>query len=257
MDKKTAEQEFHDQSFAHNTRASLYRFYSVMKNGRARYLEAILGDCRGKAVLEYGCGSDGSDSFTIARNGARVVGIDISPVAVSMSQRLAEEKELTRSVRFAVNDAERLQFPDGSFDMVVGSGILHHLDLDRSFSEIRRVLKPGGRAVFLEPLAYNPAIALYRLFTPSMRTRDEHPLKRRDITLLRRTFGEVHLTFYCMLSLLNVFMLSSPALEKTLRLTDRIDELLFRWVPPSRWLAWQVLIVAKSPASALRAHDWE
>jgi len=249
MDKKKAEQEFHDRSFALNTRASLYSIYSVMKNGRATYLEEILSGCDGKVVLEYGCGSDGGDSFAIARKGGRVVGIDISPVAVSMAQRLAEEKNLAGRVRFAVNDAEKLDFPDGSFDMVVGSGILHHLELARSFAEIRRVLKPGGRAVFLEPLAYNPAIALYRLFTPSMRTSDEHPLNRRDIKIARRSLGQVRLRFYCMVSLVNVFLISSPALEKTLRVTDRIDEVLFKWVPPLRWLAWQALIVAVSPES--------
>ena len=252
MDKKQAEQEFHDQSFANNTRASLYRFYNVMKNGRARYLEAILGDCAGKAVLEYGCGSDGSDAFTLARHGARVVGVDISPVAVLMSQQLAEEKNLADRVRFAVSDAEKLDFSDATFDMVVGSGILHHLDLERSFAEIRRVLKPGGKAVFLEPLAYNPAIALYRVFTPSMRTRDEHPLRRRDITLARRSLGQVRLTFYCMISLVNVLLMSSSAPERALRVTDAIDQALFRWVLPLRWLAWQVLIVAETPARSAR-----
>src|SRR3546814_1101008 len=77
-------------------------------------------------------------------------------------------------------NAEAMTFPDDSFDLVFGSGIIHHLDIDRAFGEIARVLRPGGRAVFIEPLGLNPAIELYRRFTPSARTPDEHPLLRRD-----------------------------------------------------------------------------
>jgi SAM-dependent methyltransferase len=74
-------------------------------------------------------------------------------------------------VRFLVMDAESLGFDEGSFDVVVGSGILHHLALRQS-----RVLRPDGCAVFVDPLGHNIFIRLYRKLTPSMRTADEHPL---------------------------------------------------------------------------------
>src|SRR5208283_2307916 len=176
--RQVREQEFHDQAFAQDVRRSIYKYYRVGKLARDCYLDEILNRCDGKLALEYGCGSDGSDSFTLARRGARVIGVDISPVAISESQFLAKEKGLEDKVSFLVCDAEKLDFEDGHFDIVVGSGILHHLDLKKSLHEIWRVLRPGGKAVFIEPLAHNPVIRLYRLITPSLRTRDEHPLVR-------------------------------------------------------------------------------
>src|SRR3546814_18316951 len=76
-------------------------------------------------------------------------------------------------------NAEAMTFPDDSFDLVFGSGIIHHLDIDRASGEIARVLRPGGRAVFIEPLGLNPAIALYRRFPPRALTPHDPPLLRR------------------------------------------------------------------------------
>src|SRR3546814_9362268 len=93
-------------------------------------------------------------------------------------------------------NAEAMTFPDDSFDLVFGSGIIHHLDIDRAFGEIARVLRPGGRAVFIEPLGLNPAIELYRRFTPSARTPAEHPLLRRDFRRFDAAFGSTSCRFY-------------------------------------------------------------
>src|SRR3546814_15436315 len=77
---------------------------------------------------------------------------------------------------FSVDNAEQTSFPDASFDRIGGSGILHHLDLDSAYAEIARLLKPGGRAVFLEPLGHNPLYHAYRDRPPPMRTENENPL---------------------------------------------------------------------------------
>ena len=61
----------------------------------------------------------------------------------------------------------------------------------RGAREIARTLKPGGTALFIEPLGHNPAHQLYRRMTPSMRTADEHPLLQSDLASARRHFGEV------------------------------------------------------------------
>ena len=78
-------------------------------------------------------------------------------------------------------DAHDLQFDEGTFDLVIGNGILHHLDLDVSTNEILRVLKPNGRAVFLEPLSANPLLMVFRWLTPKARTEDESPLSRNEL----------------------------------------------------------------------------
>jgi SAM-dependent methyltransferase len=78
-------------------------------------------------------------------------------------------------------DAHHTPYPDAAFDLVIGDGILHHLDLDVALGEVHRVLKPGGRAVFREPRLDNPLLKLFRRLTPSARTEDERPLDAADL----------------------------------------------------------------------------
>jgi SAM-dependent methyltransferase len=89
---------------------------------------------------------------------------------------------------FRLMDAHKLDFPDSSFDVVYGAGILHHLEYERALLEIRRVLKPGGAMLFREPLALNPVAMIVRWLTPHARTVDEQPLRLRDLALCRRLF---------------------------------------------------------------------
>src|SRR5205807_1094253 len=108
---------------------------------------------------------------------------------VEATQR-AEAAGLADRVDFLVDDAHATTFPDDSFDLIVGVAILHHLDLEVALREIRRVLRPGGRAVFLEPLWHNPLLRLGRRLTPSARTPDEHPLTVQDWELCHAIFPE-------------------------------------------------------------------
>src|SRR3546814_2369311 len=124
-------------------------------------------------------GAYGANALRFATTARTATGIDISDVAIEKGRERARQKGFT-NVRLEAMNAEAMTFPDDSFDLVFGSGIIHHLDIDRAFGEIARVLRPGGRAVFIEPLGLNPAIGLYRRFTPSARTPDEHPLLRRS-----------------------------------------------------------------------------
>ncbi|MDR2510486.1 MAG: class I SAM-dependent methyltransferase, partial [Spirochaetaceae bacterium] len=87
----------------------------------------------------------------------------------------------------------KLPFEDETFDIVYAANLLHHVDLEKTCSEVRRVLKccgggGAGNFVCIEPLAYNPIINIFRLLTPKIRTRDEHPLKMKDISLISKSF---------------------------------------------------------------------
>lgn len=94
---------------------------------------------------------------------------------------------------FHLMDAHALDFPDGHFDAVFGTGILHHLDLGRALAEIRRVLKPDGIMVFGEPLDNNPVGRVVRWLTPKARTADETPLRHADLARIRQDFDcELH-----------------------------------------------------------------
>ena len=91
------------------------------------------------------------------------------------------------TIDFRVVNAEALDVEPGSFDFVCGLGVIHHLDLDASLSEVARVMKPSAGALFIEPLGHNPVINLYRRRTPEQRTVDEHPLVMDDLSIVRRT----------------------------------------------------------------------
>jgi ubiquinone/menaquinone biosynthesis C-methylase UbiE len=125
----------------------------------------FLGDLSGREVLEVGCGM-GEITTLLARNGARVTAIDISPRSVGVARRRAELHGVARGIRLVATAAEQLPFEDESFDVVVGKAVLHHLDVSRAAPELRRVLRDGGRAAFSEPLATNPVITFARDHLP-------------------------------------------------------------------------------------------
>jgi SAM-dependent methyltransferase len=145
-------------------------------------------------------------------------------------------------------NAEATTFADGRFDAVVGSGILHHLDLDAAAAELARILDPRGTAVFLEPLGHNPLVNLYRRLTPDLRTEDEHPLRVEDLRRLHWDFAEVDVTFHVLTALAAVPVTRFGRLGSLVaRGLDRLDRVLFRLVPPLRRFAWIVVIRLRRP----------
>lgn len=149
---------------------------------------AELYDPRGKRVLLYGCGPAlGAQDF-VAADAAEVVGIDISAAEIEYGQKVAEERGYADRVDLKVADAHHTELPAHSFDLIMGTAILHHLDVRRALSELRRLLAPRGRAVFLEPLAHNPILRVGRMLTPSARTEDEHPFTVEDWQLCAEAF---------------------------------------------------------------------
>lgn len=102
---------------------------------------------RGLRVLEIGCGM-GTDGAQFAKAGAIYTGIDLTDAAVELARKRFEVSRLKGEFRVA--DAERLDFPEASFDLVYSHGVLHHTpDIEAAVREIHRVLKPGGRAMVM------------------------------------------------------------------------------------------------------------
>jgi SAM-dependent methyltransferase len=242
------EREFHDRVFADETRAPVRRFYTVTESLRDWYAHELAIRADGAHVLEYGCGP-GSQAYHLARHGARVTGIDISPVAIDMAREQGEREGVADTLDFRVMDAEHLDFPDATFDVVCGSGIIHHLDLERAYAELARVLRPGGVGVFIEPLGHNPAINRYRARTPEMRTVDEHPLLMADLEHAGRHFGQVQTRFFALTSLAAVPLRDSKAFPRIVSVLDGVDRALFATVPPLRRYAWMVGILLRQPRS--------
>jgi len=242
---KKSEQEFFDHQYTANVRAPVGQVYSLIHGRNRDYEELIYSGAEGKLVLEYGCG-EGSHSLEMAMRGAQVVGIDISEVGVQNAQAKAVEENISNA-EYLVMDAENMTFEPGTFDLVIGEGILHHLDLDKSYREIARVLKPDGKAVFMEPLGHNLAIELFRKRTPEYRTADEHPLVRADLKLAEDYFGNTDTQFYHLTSFGAMLLLKTRLFFPAVRFFDKVDKLLFRLIPPLGLLAWYSIISFSNP----------
>ncbi len=169
MDRKQRERDYHNATFAEAPRPRGISAYQLIHDSRAFFEASVRRFAAGARVLEYGSGPTARTSM-LASSAREIVGIDLSEVAVQAAAERARSAGLNASYR--VMDAETLDFPDQSFDLVASVAVLHHLDLDRAYGEIARVLKPSGHAVFMEPLGHNPFINLYRWVTPKLRTPD-------------------------------------------------------------------------------------
>lgn len=137
-------------------------------------------------VLEVGCGL-GTDGAQFAKAGADYTGIDLTEAAVDLARRRFELFNLPGTFRIA--DAERLDFPDNSFDLVYSHGVLHHTpDTTAAIREVHRVLRPGGRAVVM---LYHRDSYNYRVNISMLRRAGVHLLRwRSGIKLVRLLTGE-------------------------------------------------------------------
>jgi 2-polyprenyl-3-methyl-5-hydroxy-6-metoxy-1,4-benzoquinol methylase len=111
----------------------------------------------GMTVLELGCGT-GSFTRELARSGADIIAIDVSPELLE----IAKTNCSVSNVRYQIQNAYALSHSENMFDSVVGSSILHHLEVEEALREIYRVLKPAGTIYFTEPNMLNPQIAVQK-----------------------------------------------------------------------------------------------
>lgn len=243
-----SEREFHNRKFSPaQDRSAPNPIYELPRIGYRFFEAEVEYRAPGANVLEFGCG-DSSYAVKLNQWGAQVTAIDISDEAIEETRRrLADAGFLNQTDLIRMN-AEELDFPDASFDLVIGRAILHHLDLKRAYGAIARVLRPGGAAIFLEPLAHNPLINLYRRMTPHLRTEDEHPLTMNDIAAAKRHFGGVRAEHFTLLSIGALAAGRVPRLfQAMLNRLDVADRALFRAIPAAGRWAWTVAMVMEKP----------
>src|SRR5262245_33563079 len=232
-----SEKEFHNRRFmGGDSRLEQLKYYWAIVRGAERYANIVTQLAVGADVLEYGCGGEALARHLVAL--ARSVhAIDISEQAIER----AREQPQSSAVSYAVMNAMDLAYENASFDLIFGSGIVHHLDTGVCAREVSRVLRPSGCAVFWEPLGLNPIINAYRRLTPGARTPDAHPLLPSDMRVLRQHFSSVELQFFGLASLAAVPFraLSGGVLLRTA--LESVDDALLR-LPGVRFLAWYALI---------------
>lgn len=227
------EAAFHD-AWARSTRVEEIAVQAAFEAPTAlenRFILSRMGDLRGRRLLDVGCGL-GESSVYFALRGARVTATDLSPEMVELTRRLARHHGV--EVEGTVSAAESLEVEADTFDFVYAANVLHHVGSKEGFFEqIRRALRPGGWFFSWDPLAYNPAIEVYRRMATEVRTPDERPLRFADVALARRFFSDVgHREFW--IAALALFV-KYWALDRVHPNADRYWKRIYRETPTSLW----------------------
>jgi SAM-dependent methyltransferase len=249
MERHRSEALFHDHKY--ETGDAFPRHYRANPTFPVfERMFALLGDdLSNKRVLEYGCGT-GWITTLLARRGASVAAFDISPEAVAQTRDLLASQGLLQQCDVDVMAGEQLDYEDNSIDIAIGFAILHHLELDAALSELRRVLKPRGKAIFAEPLASNPLISLYRRLTPQYRTPDELPIDLERFPARLAGFSKYRHEEHLLLATAALACCYIPGLSAAAapaqRWLMRADHLLLQAIPwAGKWAWYSILVFEK------------
>ncbi len=257
------EAEFHDE-WAKSTdleKVFVDQAFESISSPENRQIISWMGNIRDKKILELGCGL-GEASVYFAKQGAEVTATDISPQMVETVKKLAHlHKTQVRGEVVSANNLNNI--PDDYYDYIYAGNLLHHVEIRKCVTDLHRKLKKNGVAFFWDPIAYNPVINVYRKIATKVRTDDEHPLRTSDIADIKNIFSKVDLRFFWLTSLVifiwyyfvkridpnkerywKKILEDSNDIAPLLKITHAIDAFLFKFVPPLRYLAWNVVIKA-------------
>lgn len=243
-DRKREEAEFHnadradhrDEDRASSPNRKFYESYDKVEKFIADWVQQ---HARGGAFLDYACGN-GHLARMAAAAGAKVVaGIDISDVSVKNAAERATQAGYGDFTYFLQRDCEDTKLPADSFDAVLCSGMLHHLDLTRAFPELHRIMAPGGRILGVEALSYNPFIQLYRKRTPELRTEfeAEHILGMKDLKLASKWFEVENVKYWLMAAPAAALLPAGPIRKTGIVVGHILDKVLTR-VPGLQMWSW-------------------
>jgi len=238
------ERKFHNQLHlsGNEDRTHQNKYYKALHALQKDFLKDLEIETNLKDVLDYGCGTGNFAEKVKSFNPKKIVAVDISEEAIKKAKK--NLKINSEKIEFRVENCEKLNLSSDSFDVAYGGGILHHLNLNKSLEELKRILRKDGKIIFVEPLATNPVINLYRKFTPKARSVDEHPFTFDDIKLIKSTFKNVEIKYYGFFTLLFFKFYKYPESSKLFKILSELDK-LFLNSRFFKFLAWSVLIKAK------------
>jgi SAM-dependent methyltransferase len=232
-------------------RTTLDRFYTAP-------FQAAIGDflrpavARGGVAVDLGCGP-GIGTESLRTLGFTALGIDIDP------DRIAAARARFPACGFRVADVTALPLPDAACDLVFSCSVLQYVDHRRMLAECRRVLRPGGRAIFIENLAGHPlARAHRRLRRRHRRAMPAHrvPIRHLDIAGLDVFADYLDVTAVHTANLVTPLALAPAVfLRRTAtehagafqRLLFAADRRLLAWQPALARYCWTVLVCAVTP----------
>lgn len=206
--------------------------------------------CIGRSILDIGCG-EGRKTESFQRMGFQAYGVDIHEPTLQYA------RERFPKVRFDYGDAQRLPYPDQTFDAVFSCSTMQYVDAKAMLSEAIRVLKPGGRGIFIVNLGGNPLARAYRM----LRRTDRYPANMKPVRHLRlselprllpsNASVTIH-TYNLTNSLLHTLCMAHGALTaqpkvvlrpvRTHLILSRIDQSLLRWFRGFESLCWSACL---------------
>lgn len=209
------------------------------------YVLPKMGNLQGKRVLELGTGTGGTATL-LAKKGASVVGIDLLPFRLDEAKDRVKQHNVSEAVDFSLMDATQLAFQNNSFDFVISKSVLVFTEHTQTAKECYRVLKPGGKAIFIENMRHHPLVWLYRkLFLKY--SRDLHYFSLTDIEALGVEFDEVNHREFHLLSLGALFwkkVISIPIFyRRTIQILKFVDRNLIRMFPFLKRICWITAII--------------
>jgi ubiquinone/menaquinone biosynthesis C-methylase UbiE len=216
---------------------------------------ALMSPLEGKTVVELG-GGLGINAIILARRGARVLVVDISLARLKFLVELSRREGLEHRIVPICSAAEQLGLQCETADYVYTKSVLIHTMLEKSVDEIRRVLVPGGKGIFVEPLKYHPMAQLYRaLFGPKIWKQITTYFDGRRLAQVARPFARHSQKYFYLFAFAAFFWQYARRNVRTfysvLRVLTSIDTVLLSVFPFLKWLCWFcVLEVTKESSSA-------
>lgn len=256
------ERQFHDQwaNAIDIDGIQVRDYFEACTAPENRFILKQLGNLQGKSLLDIGCGA-GETSVYFALKGAKCTATDYSPKMVEIALKLAEINSV--EIQGCTANAMELPFEDNTFDIVYAANLLHHIpDPLITVQEMHRVLKPGGKACFWDPLKHNPIINIYREIAKDVRTEDEAPLDINFVKSINKIFSHtdydtfwiatlwIFLQFY-LVERVNPnqerywkkIIIEKDRLQKLYDPLEKVDRLLKK-IPFFSKMAWNIAIVA-------------
>jgi 2-polyprenyl-3-methyl-5-hydroxy-6-metoxy-1,4-benzoquinol methylase len=202
-----------ERAMRQNVRATDSRIVERYRTNRSwrlfnkEYIFKSLGNLNGKTVLDFGCG-EGHLGVQIGLLGAQVVGIDISPELIDLARRRAELDGVGDRVDFLASDILENEPEAESFDFVVCTDALHHVDLPRVVGILHRCLKPGGALIVKEPVSFSQTFQTVREKLPIKieASPGDRQLTEADLENIRKPFAKSEIMYFNFLGRFSRFL---------------------------------------------------